>query len=690
MFNFSKKIFLISRYYFLFLLIIVGSLSFGQKINYSAGKISSNLEENLVLENSVSIQIDNLSITTEKFVLDQQNQKGYSESLSFLVEENNFWGEAERLNFSNENVTFNDVSFSLCPCFEKIWWVEASEISFSEDSESVNFKNAKLKVLGKTIGAWPKGSFPASSERRSGFLLPEINISNKSGIDASIPYYLNLKKNLDATLEPRYISKRGFGISNEFRYLTNTFNGVINSSILTNDEEYKDNYNKNSFRWSFNLIHSQTFNKNSFLEIKYANVSDTFFLNDFGGDFNGTSKTLYAPQQFIISNFSNKHKAVLKVNAFKIVNPLGVNQFQELPKLELSWFEKNKFFNYGINSYLSFYRKGGAFNDNEKEKLDSYHISPYLNYSTYRNSILTEVSAKINLSKFNLETSSIERIQPELKLKFSKNFIKKNISNVSFLKPYLLFSFSPQKNQNDIPLINSGISMLQNSFLINNLIGKNFLPEKKDLILGWTNEIYDSKRKFLKFNFSKKISSTKGIRILDKTFILPEPYNLDLSYLPDKKSTLNLNLKINEERDFNTLSLNFEKNLSVSSFVLNYFWAENINSYLLNDSAKKKLNQLNAEFRFNGNYKYNFSSKIIYDIENSNLTNLVLGLEYENPGLKLGMALIHSKELDWIKVLNESIYDDYNQESFRIYFELKGLGSLGRPIDNYIKRRTLN
>ena len=257
MFNFSKKIFLISRYYFLFSLIIVGSLSFGQKINYSAGKISSNLEENLVLENSVSIQIDNLSIKTEKFELDQQNQKGYSESLSFLVEENNFWGEAERLNFSNENVTLNDVSFSLCPCFEKIWWVEASEISFSEDSESVNFKNAKLKVLGKTIGGWPKGSFPASSERRSGFLLPEINISNKSGIDASIPYYLNLKKNLDATLEPRYISKRGFGMSNELRYLTNTFNGVINSSILTNDEEYKDNYNNNSFRWSFNLIHSQ-------------------------------------------------------------------------------------------------------------------------------------------------------------------------------------------------------------------------------------------------------------------------------------------------------------------------------------------------------------------------------------------------------------------------------------------------
>ena len=84
------------------------------------------------------------------------------------------------------------------------------------------------------------------------------------------------------------------------------------------------------------------------------------------------------------------------------------------------------------------------------------------------------------------------------------------------------------------------------------------------------------------------------------------------------------------------------------------------------------------------------STKFIYDLENSNLTNAVLGLEYENPGLRYGVALIHSKELDWAKVLNENIYDDYNQESFRIYFELKGLGSLGRPLDNYLNRRTLN
>ena len=38
-------------------------------------------------------------------------------------------------------------------------------------------------------------------------------------------------------------------------------------------------------------------------------------------------------------------------------------------------------------------------------------------------------------------------------------------------------------------------------------------------------------------------------------------------------------------------------------------------------------------------------------------------MEYENPGLKLGFTLIHSKELDWIKVNNQSVFENYNQES---------------------------
>ena len=690
MFNFSKKTIFNFKYFFSLICFVSISLSFGQNINYSAGNISTDSEENLILENSVSLQIDNLSILTEKLVLNQEARTGFAENLSFKIEQNNFWGEAKSLDLNEGKISFKNVSFSLCPCFEKIWWLEASEISLSENSESVNFKNAKLKVQGRTLGAWPKGSFPASSDKRSGFLLPEINISNKSGTDASIPYYFNLRENLDATLEPRYISKRGFGLSNELRYLSQNFNGIINSSLLANDKEFEDDYNENSFRWSFTLNHNYSLNKDSFFQINYSNISDAFFYNDFGGDFNGTSKTLYSPQQIVISNFSQKHKAVFKINTFKIVNPIGQNQFQELPRLELSWFDANESFNYGIDSNFSIYRKGGSFFDTTKGRLKNYNVSPYMNFSRKNKTIITEAITKINFSRFNLEESSVTNIQPQVVIKFSSELYKKEASKISFLRPYVSFSFSPEKSTKNVPLINSGIPLQQDIEFENDLVGQNFQTEKKDLIFGVTNEIYNHKNKIIEFHVSKKIKSNNKLNITNINYDLPEPYTLGFNYFPSKISALKINLKVDEDKKFNTFNFNFERKFTSSSFLMNYFMAEDINSYLFNNSSKRKLNQIDAEFKFSKNLKYNFISKINYDIENSNLNNLVLGLEYDNPGLKLGLALIHSKGLDWTKLINESLYEEYNQESFRIYFELKGLGSLGRPINNYLGEKTLN
>ena len=198
------------------------------------------------------------------------------------------------------------------------------------------------------------------------------------------------------------------------------------------------------------------------------------------------------------------------------------------------------------------------------------------------------------------------------------------------------------------------------------------------------------KGKLFELQFAKKFSSTNSLRISNQDYELPEPFNIDLEYFPNKRSSFNLGIKVDDKDKFNTLNLVYKQNLALSSFALNYFWAKDINAFLLNSASEKKINQIDFEFKLKGNYKYDLSTKFIYDLENSNLTNAVLGLEYENPGLRYGVALIHSKELDWAKVLNENIYDDYNQESFRIYFELKGLGSLGRPLDNYLNRRTLN
>ena len=222
------------------------------------------------------------------------------------------------------------------------------------------------------------------------------------------------------------------------------------------------------------------------------------------------------------------------------------------------------------------------------------------------------------------------------------------------------------------------------------LFSKNLLPEQKDIVFGFKNTIFSNSKKLFDLEVSKKISSVDGLKYSNEVFDLPEPIEINLRNYSLKNTILGFNLKIDEKSKFNTSNLNFSQKYKSSSLKLNYFRAKNITSYLLNNSFEKKLNQIDAEYRFEFSKKYLMSTKFIYDIENSNLTNTILGMEYENPGLKLGFALIHSKELDWIKVINQSAFENYNQESFRIYFELKGLGSLGRPVENYLKRRTLN
>ena len=130
MFIFSKVNLFHTMYLLPLFFILIGSFRFGQKIDYSAGKISATDDGRLILENSVSLQIDDLSVSTEKLFFTQETRSGFSESLSFIIEENNFWGEAKKLNFSENEISFQNASFSLCPCLEKIWWIEATEISF--------------------------------------------------------------------------------------------------------------------------------------------------------------------------------------------------------------------------------------------------------------------------------------------------------------------------------------------------------------------------------------------------------------------------------------------------------------------------------------------------------------------------------------------------------------------------------
>jgi LPS-assembly protein len=77
------------------------------------------------------------------------------------------------------------------------------------------------------ILAVPGMSFPLSDDRKSGWLPPSVDIDNRSGVELAVPYYWNIAPNRDATLTPRVMTRRGFGVDSEFRYLEPRHQGAL-------------------------------------------------------------------------------------------------------------------------------------------------------------------------------------------------------------------------------------------------------------------------------------------------------------------------------------------------------------------------------------------------------------------------------------------------------------------------------
>jgi LPS-assembly protein len=119
-----------------------------------------------------------------------------------------------------------------------------------------------------------------SDKRKSGFLPATLNIDNISGIEVTLPYYLNLAPHYDATLYPTIMSKRGLDLGGELRYLNRSYNGIYRMSYMSSDKL------RDRDRWSASLKHNQRFSGPSALgpiglRLDLNQVSDDDYWRDF-------------------------------------------------------------------------------------------------------------------------------------------------------------------------------------------------------------------------------------------------------------------------------------------------------------------------------------------------------------------------------------------------------------------------
>lgn len=169
------------------------------------------------------------------------------------------------------------VSYTTCPTGNQDWVMHADHVKMNKESGTATARNAWFEFMDIPMFWAPYMEFPTDGRRVSGFLTPTMGSAPGGGGGAfSVPYYFNIAPNLDYTVEPRYLTKRGFQLRNEFRYLTDTSQGRVIGEIVPEDTQ------THTTRGRFGLRDDSRFSEDVTAHVDANWVSDPNYLNQFG------------------------------------------------------------------------------------------------------------------------------------------------------------------------------------------------------------------------------------------------------------------------------------------------------------------------------------------------------------------------------------------------------------------------
>ena len=387
---------------------------------------------------------------------------------SYQLDGNPGHGKAAKLSISSDGVmSLVDSTFTTCLQEVPDWQIKASEINLSSNGDFGEAYHAQFRVLDIPIFYVPYFSFPISKERLTGFLYPEFSTSTNLGAEFSAPFYWNIAENYDATITPRYMSKRGTQLQTEFRYLMDQQAGKIDIEYLNNDKEIKTN---NDPRYLARFQHIGTFSEDFRAYIDYTTISDDNYLVDIGSkQYNSNDAYLYQTGE--LAYFSEQWQATLQLQDFEV---LGDHQpsYKTLPHIEISAQQPLNF----LSGQFEIYSEMTNFQASEKDQVEAnrYHVEVGFTFPITRPAWFLNSEVKLmhtyyqqdNISAGSSLEETVERTLPKVRIHAGINFDRQlfafgqNYRHT--LEPQLQYLYVPEEDQSNIGLYDTTI--LQDDF----------------------------------------------------------------------------------------------------------------------------------------------------------------------------------------------------------------------------------
>ena len=227
-----------------------------------------------VAHGRVAIRERDMFLEGSRLEADFETGETVLEDATFSHPDSHGRGDAKRIENEARRTVITGGSFTTCDPGSNAWRLEAESLELDHESGTGTARNAHLSFFGFPLLYTPWITFPIDSDRKSGFLIPTFESSDNTGSSLTLPYYLNLAPNYDATLLPRLTSRRGEVLGGQFRFLTEGGAGTIEAEAVPDDPITGDSRSLVSFRHRYGSTSGlQT-------RLQYARASDINYLRD--------------------------------------------------------------------------------------------------------------------------------------------------------------------------------------------------------------------------------------------------------------------------------------------------------------------------------------------------------------------------------------------------------------------------
>lgn len=254
-------------------------------------------------------------------------------------------GKADLMKQRGENryTILENGTFTSCLPGSDTWSVVGSEVIHDREEQVAEIWNARFKLGPVPVFYSPYLQLPVGDKRRSGFLIPNAKYSSNNYFEFYLPYYWNIAPNMDATITPHYIHKRGNIMwENEFRYLTQAGEGLMELDYLPSDKVYEDEHptEGDRHRWLYYWQHAGVMDQVWRFNVNYTKVSDPYYFNDFTSKY-GSSTDGYATQIFSAGYAVKNFDATVSTRQFQVFSSQNASTYGAEPQLDVNWYQND-------------------------------------------------------------------------------------------------------------------------------------------------------------------------------------------------------------------------------------------------------------------------------------------------------------------------------------------------------------